>query len=69
MVQHEKVSIEQTIAAVIHGLENMGQRTFLHQRNQFYDKDSYATAKFFWNFNYTFVSYFLNHIHNRQSFQ
>ena len=64
MVQHEKVSIEQTIAAVIHGLENMGQRTFLHQRNQFYDMDRYATTKLFCTFDCTLVSHLPNHLHH-----
>ena len=47
MVQHAKLNTKQTIASVIHGLKNMEQRTFLHQRNQFSEMDRYALAKLF----------------------
>ena len=66
MVQRAKVNMKQPIASVIHNLKNMGQRIFLHQRNQFSDMDRYATAKLFFTFDYTLVSHFPNHGHHIQ---
>ena len=64
MVQHAKVKIKQPIATMIHGLEKMEQRIFLHKRNQFSDMDGYATTKLFSTFNYTLVLHFPNHLHH-----
>ena len=69
MVQYAKVNMKQPIASVIHILEKMEQRTFLHQRNQFSDMDIYPTVKLFWTFDYTLVSNCPNHLHHCQLFQ
>ena len=66
MVQHAKVKMKQPIASVNHGLENMEQRTFLHQGNQFSDMDRYTTDKLLCTFDYTPVSHLTNHLHHHQ---
>ena len=60
---------EKPIESVIHGIENMEQHTFLHQRNQFSDMDRYATDKLFCTFDYTLVSNLPNHLHHCQLYQ
>ena len=61
--------MKQPIPYVIHGLENMEQRIFLHQRNKLSDMDRHAKAKLFFTLDYTLILHLPNNLHHRQLYQ